>query len=63
MGCEARGDDLGREGEDVRVVVYRGTEKGTAAVGRLIENINSVAVTEEVGGPAWITIRLSEPVL
>lgn len=47
----------------MRVVVYRGAEKGAAAVGRLVKEIDGVALAEEVRGPARVTVGLGEPVL
>lgn len=47
----------------MRVIVYRGAEKGAAAVGRLVKEIDGVALAEEVRGPARVTVGLSEPVL
>lgn len=47
----------------MRVVIYRGPEKGAAAVGRLVKEIDGVAMTEKVGGPARITVGLGEPIL
>lgn len=47
----------------MRVVVYRGAEKGASAVGRLVKEIDGVAVAEKVGRPARVPVGFGEPIL